>query len=59
VCLPGGNTVSVIRDPAIGAITLHLMSFFFPSMAKVFVNPTIPSLAINRQQNHYSKLQIS
>ena len=42
---PGGITVSVILDPAIGAIVLHLMLFFWPSIAKVFDKPRAPSFA--------------
>jgi hypothetical protein len=42
----GGITVSVIRDPAVGAIVLTMMLRFLPSSASVWLRPCNPSLAI-------------
>ena len=42
----GGNTVSVIRLAATGAMLLHLILYFSPSLAHVIVNPWIPSFAV-------------
>ena len=50
---PGGITVSVILDPAEGAIALHLMLYFLPSIAKVLLSPTRPSLAENYKMLPY------
>ena len=43
-------TVSVIREPAVGAMELHLMLYLAPSIAKVLLRPTKPSLAEIRTQ---------
>ena len=40
----GGSTSSVSREAAIGAIVLTLMSYFWPSIFSVFMNPTSASL---------------
>ena len=42
----GGSTVSVMRDPAMGAMALTWMFFLRPSMARVFERPTRPSFAV-------------
>ena len=39
-------TVSVMREPAIGAIVLHRMLFFLPSRQMVLLKPQIASLAV-------------
>jgi hypothetical protein len=41
-----GSTVSVMREPAIGAIVLTRTFFFLPSSARVWAKPWMPSLAI-------------
>ena len=40
-----GRRASVILVYAVGAITLTLILYFAPSIAKTFVNPTIPIFA--------------
>jgi hypothetical protein len=40
-------TVSVRRDPAVGAIVLQKMLFFLPSIASVLDSPNKPNLAAN------------
>ena len=51
--LPCGQTVLVRREPAIGAIVLQRMLFFWPSRANVLDRPSKPSLAAHgsRKQN--------
>ena len=41
-------TVSVMREPAMGAMVLHRMLFFLPSRQIVLLNPQIASLAASR-----------
>ena len=43
--LLSGKISSVSREAATGAIELHLMLYLAPSMAKVLLSPTKPSLA--------------
>ena len=47
-------TVSVILDPATGAIVLTLMLFFCPSIASVLAIPNAPNLAEIKDQIFYS-----
>ena len=42
----GGKMVAVMRVPAVGAMQLHRMLRFSPSLARVYVNPQRPSLAV-------------
>ena len=42
----GGSTVSVMREPAMGAMVLTRTFFLPPSMARVCAKPCRPSLAI-------------
>jgi hypothetical protein len=51
-------TVSVILDPAIGAIVLHLMLFFRPSIAKVFDKPRAPSFAEIQKNRQFILLTV-
>lgn len=38
-------TVSVSREPAVGAMALHVMLYFLPSMERVLLRPTSPIFA--------------
>lgn len=40
------HTVLVIAVPADGAITLAIMLYFLPSIARVFVRPMMPAFAV-------------
>ena len=52
---PGGRTVSVILEPALGATVLQWILYFCPSIASVLENPTRPSLAERSECDCYSK----
>ncbi len=41
-----GRTVSVMREPAIGAMAFTKTFFLRPSIARVWARPTSPSLAV-------------
>ncbi len=46
---PSGITVAVRRERATGAIVLHLILYFLPSILRVLLKPNRPSLALIKQ----------
>lgn len=45
--IPCGMTVCSNLEPAVGAIALAVMLYLAPSLARVLLSPTSPSLAVN------------